>query len=320
MTSSKGKKTPRALSFPSNERAGVICDWLNVTCKPTDSFADALCDWLDKHGYFVLFGDKSSTSYRVGTGLLKISTMSNFHVASASGGVLSALREANLYRDYVNLLGSVGHKVTRLDAALDVAVDTPIVLSGLCRVYNKGLFSFGRKPLTVKRIIENRVSDNAESGTWYAGGHKSNARVVCRVYDKQLERASLGILTPPQTRYELTFKKDYGCSLWDAMYPKSIFYSHSSGLIDPPSDGYDVWDSRGLVPWVSDPVDTTLTVEAFRKRAMYSPDFIHLAKLASRFSSAGDEYLLSVFKSMLQEYRGDSGVPDKTSNDEKGVA
>lgn len=294
------KRLSKKLSVGSALRGEPICDWLDVTCSPIASFYDAIEDWVTGLGACVTHTTGSSTTFSYGEGTLKLSTNFNVHRASASGSFLSALREGGLYRDYINLLGSVGHKVTRLDAALDVHIDSPRILSGLCSVYG-GAFHFGRKALRTKTIFEHRSSDNALSGTWYAG-HGRSARVSCRVYDKQLERLNRGVTIPPLTRYELTFRKDYGCSLWDALMPKSIFYSHSSSLIEPPLGGYDDWSSRGLVPWTSEPVDSTLTVEKFTKALEFSVELPHLARKASGFGPTGKALVMQRFEALLDSY------------------
>lgn len=297
---------PSSLAMPFHDRADVICDWLDVTCSPIDSFVESLDDWLCGHGFAVRFRDNSSVSYALDDGLLRVDTKFNFHRASASGAFLARLRSVGLYRDFVNILGSVGHKVTRLDAALDVAVDAPGVLSALCSIY-EGAFSFGRKALRTKTIFETRVSDGLSTGTWYAG-HMSKARVSCRVYDKQQERLNRGIVTAPITRYEITFRKDYGCSLWDALMPKSIFYSHSSDLIDPPATGFDAWSSRGLVPWESEPVDTDLTLEKFMRSVEFSTELAYLARKGSKFGAAGKAILLRRFEQALDNFVLDASV------------
>lgn len=300
-------KLSKKLSVGSSVREVVICDWLDVTCSPVSSFYDALEDWALSIGASVSHTGGSSTTFAYGEGTLKLSTNFNVHRASASGSFLGALRLGGVYRDYLNILGSVGHKVTRLDAALDVHTDAPAVLSGLCAVYG-GSFSFGRKALRTKTIFERRISDNALSGTWYAG-HLSSARVSCRVYDKQLERFNRGTMIPPLTRYEITFRKDYGCSLWDALMPDSIFYSHSSGLIAAPEKGYDGWSSRGLVPWVSEPVDTTLTIEKFAKALEYSVELPVLARKASAYGDSGKALVMHRFEALLDAYLREQDVP-----------
>lgn len=283
-----------------SDRSDVICDYLDVTCSPNDSFMDDLHDWLALNGLTVLHGDSNSSTFSCERGgSLKLQQKFNFHRASASGSFVGYLREVGLFRDYVNLLGSVPHKVTRLDVAVDVAIDAPLVLEQLHSSYG-GSFSFGRKALRTHFNESHRLSDGVVTGTWYAG-HRSKARVTCRVYDKQDEQLQRGIITPPLTRYELTFRKDYGCSLWDVLMPKSIFYSHSSGLLEPDTKGYDEWASRGLVPWVSEPVDTTLTVERFTKRVMYSPDLQYLAVMAARFGPQGKDIILREFERLLND-------------------
>lgn len=304
------KKLNRLVVSPAL-REDVICDWLDVTCSPISSFYDELDDWLTGIGASVSHAASSSVTYSFGEGTLKLSTNFNVHRSSASGSFLSGLREAGLYRDYLNILGAVGHKVTRLDAALDVHVDAPLILDALCSIYG-GAYSFGRKALRTKTIFERRVSDDALSGTWYAG-HLSSARVSCRVYDKQLERFNRGIMIPPLTRYEITFRKDYGCSLWDALMPSSIFYSHSIGLVDAPITGFDEWSSRGLVPWKSEPRDTTLTVEKFSKALEYSVELPHLARKASRFGPTGKAILMCKFEELLDSYLNEADDPATTA-------
>ena len=300
MTCLTVSKLPASLAMPFHDRADVICDWLDVTCSPIDSFVDSLDDWLCANGFGVRFRDACSTTYFIDSGTLRVDTKFNFHRASASGAFLAGLRTVGLYRDFVNILGSVGHKVTRLDAALDVHADAPPILVALCSIY-AGSFSFKRKALRTKTIFETRVLDGAQTGTWYAG-HMSKARVSCRVYDKQQERLNCGIVISPLTRYEITFRKDYGCSLWDALMPNSIFYTHSSDLVSPPASGYASWSSRGLVPWVSEPVDTDLTLDKFARSVEFSVELSYLAHKGSKFGAAGKAILLRRFEAVLDGF------------------
>jgi len=304
-------RSKRSLAVGEYDRSSVFCDWLDVTCSPADSFIETLVDWFAVQGFSVTsFGDDKALTYRLGSGTLRLDKRFNFHRASASGTCIGELRKHGLFRDYVNILGSVGHKVTRLDAAVDVGVDAPIVLSRLEKAYNQGEFRFGRKGLRTTTIFKRRESDNALTGTWYAG-HRTKARVTARVYDKQNERLERGIITPPLTRYELTFSKDYGCSLWDVLMPTSLFYSHASGsLLDAPASGFDAWDSRGLVPWVSEPVDTDLTLERFSKRVAYSPDLAHICALAARFGAQGEECVMRELAKQVRSMISESEQPE----------
>lgn len=297
MTSSS---LPASLRLSGVVRDAVICDWLDVTCSPSDSFLERLDEWLCSIGVSVSSSGGGKTVYRLGEGTLVSSTSFNVHRASASGAFLAGLRSSGLFSKYLRILHCVPYKITRLDAALDVHTDAPRVLKGLCRLYG-GSFSFGRKSLRTKTIFERRQSDDVESGTWYVG-HKSSARVSCRVYDKQLERFNHGILIGPLTRYEITFRKDYGCSLLDAYMPKDLFYSHSSGLLPPPSGGFDDWVPNAPAPWSADAVDTDLTMDKFSKALEYSEELRYLARKGARFGDTGKALLMRRFESLLDGY------------------
>jgi len=283
-------------------RSDVFCDWLDVTCHPEHSFIDEVVLFLNYHLFPVLFSDgKGCTKYRVGNGVLSLECKRGFHRASVSGGVIRELEGKGLFRDYVNVLGSVGHNVTRIDAAVDVYRDAPSVLRGLeCR-YPDDLFSFGRKSLRVMRVYSARDPDRALTGTWYVG-HRSKARVTARVYDKQFEALEKrGEILPPTTRYELTFKKDYHCSLYDALMPESLFYTHASPkLLSAPEGKYILpWAVKGIVPWKSEPFNHELSLERFEQRVCTSPEMLKLAELASEFGSGGEAIILRHFQRCL---------------------
>lgn len=283
----------------TSSRSDVFVDWLDVTCSPEDSFAADLERFIAAGQYPAVACDEHRFSFRVGAGVLVVETRTRFHRASASGAVLAHLRSNGTFRDYCNILGLVPHKVTRLDVAVDVGTDAPSVLRGLEAKYPDDRFSFGRKALKVTRLYSSRESDGQLTGTWYVG-HRSSARVTARVYDKQLEmleKRSEEI--PPTTRYELTFSKDYGCSLFDVFHPAELFYHHASpGLLSADAK-YAPWESRGTVPWVSVPPDTDLTMELFDRRVASSPDLEKLAQLAAQFGDSGKAVIMRHFEQKL---------------------
>lgn len=303
------------MNYSSVRRSEPFADWLDVTCSPACSFISDLMDFLDLSGCSIEFSDKKSVSYSVGYGILRLETKDRFHRASASGKCIDWLKAQGLFRDYVNILGSVGHKVTRLDVAVDVCVDAPLVLRELESVYPNDTMFFGRKGLRITRLYSAREGDLAQTGTWYAG-HKSSARVTCRVYDKQNEiLVKQGLKVLPLTRFEITFRKDYGCSLFDVLMPKSLFYSHSTPILSPPDGFNEDWESRGTVPWVSEPVDTTVTVSDFDRRISLSPDFQRLVELASRFGPNGKAVLMRHFERAL-----DSALSQNNSESDSTAA
>jgi len=302
-------------------RSEVFCDWLDVTCHPESSFADEVINFLAYKLYPVAFSEVYNEAegylrigFSLGQGILVIEKKKSFHRASISGGGIRSLEARGAWRDYVNVLGCVGHKVTRIDAAVDVNRDAPAVLRGLENTYPEDLFSFGRKALRITRLYSARLSDGALTGTWYVG-HRSKARVTARVYDKQCEALEKrGETLPPTTRYELTFKKDYNCSLYDALMPESLFYSHASPkLLEAPKGKYIVpWDVKGLVPWKSDVVDYTLTLERFDMRVSSSPELQKLAELASTFGEEGTAIVMRHFEQQLRSCIAEGSLKAET--------
>lgn len=300
-------------------RSDVFCDWLDVTCSPNETFAYELELFMAVHGYPVTFYDRKTGHkvFRVGSGTLKLERKEKFERASASGAVVHEFRSKGIFRDYVNLVGSVPHKVTRLDAALDVYTDAPPVLRALETRYPDDRFRFGRKALKVTRLYSARESDQALTGTWYVG-HRSSARVTARVYDKAQEALDKRAeRLEPTTRYELTFAKDYGCSLFDVLNPRSLFYSHAAERLLPSDGYYEPWESRGCVPWTSEPRDTMMTLQRFESRVAASPDLAELVRLSTRFGPAGKAIIMRHFEQQLDSaYRAQehTGSADASSD------
>lgn len=284
-------------------RSEPFCDWLDVTCSPEASFFDSLVSFMVCCVYPVAFSepDKGRVGYSVGAGILVLDKKSRFHRASASGGVIQRLKDDGYFRDYVNILGSVPHNVTRLDAAVDLYTDAPPYLRFLEGKYPDDRFSFGRKSLRVTRLYSKRESDGALTGTWYVG-HRSSARVTARVYDKREEAMEKRRqVLPPTTRIELTFKKDYNCSLWDVLMPESLFYSHAAPcLLDVPEDKCIIpWAEKGLIPWKSAPVDTNLTINVFERRVTHSPELLELARLVSELGEEAKPIVMRRFETLF---------------------
>ncbi|MFG0449444.1 hypothetical protein [Shewanella sp. YQ_9] len=297
-------------------RSDVFCDWLTVTCHPSESFIDRLVLFLFHHMCPILSSDKgqgtpgapSKATYRVGDGTLQLTASKAFHSASASGGALSWLRRHEIYRDYLNVLGEVPHNVSRLDATVDLFTDCPPVLRSLESRYPDDYFNFGRKALRVTRLYSSRTSDGQLTGTWYVG-HRSNARVSARVYDKQAEALEKrGESLPPTTRIELTFRKDFNCSLYDALMPETIFYAHASPkLVDLPSDRVVLpWVNEGCVPWQSERKDYALTLDVFERRLAASPDLQYLAELSAQLGPGAKATVLRYFEAAFNRYASPS--------------
>lgn len=279
----------------------VFCDWLDVTCSPDASFIADVRRFCDVNLWPVAYSDDERVLIAVGDGKLSLDVKKRYHRASASGAVLALLREFDLLKPFLALLGSVPHRVTRLDAAVDVAVDGPVVLRSLEARYPTDRVALTRKALKVTRMYSARESDGQLTGTWYVG-HRSSARVTARVYDKQaeiLERT--GLDSPPLTRYELTFKKDLGCTLRDCLMPASLFYQFASGPLLAPPEPVPEWVPNKDADWSAVPVDLALPYELFCKRVEYSPEIARLAELAAEMGPMAKPVLLRAFERAVNE-------------------
>ena len=151
--------------------------------------------------------------------------------------------------------------------------------------------------MQIKRFYSTR-SDGQLTGTWYVG-HRSRARVTARVYDKQAEALDVrGQLIEPTTRYELTFKRDIGCTLRDAHMPSSLFYEYASPtLLDRP-DGIPDWKSHGE-GWDAEPAVHPLTFERFRKRVEESPEIEALADMAEELGPGATQLLIGILEKRM---------------------
>ena len=274
-----------------------FCDYLNVTCRPDNSFMDELSCFLDVVSCAVSFKDHEKTIVSVGKGKIVLFRKTKFHSASASGSAISYLRNVGAFEDYLSVLADVPHKVTRLDVAVDVALDAPLMLRKLEKAYPDDRVSFTRKALKVTRLYSARDSDGQQSGSWYAGNY-GKARLTAKVYDKQLEAfEKRGEILPPTTRIELTFAKDFGCSLRDAFMPASLFYTHSLPVLKA-NRKYDAWVSHGE-GWTGTPPDTKLDWEIYKRRLDNSPEIASLVELAAKLGPTGKVLLMRDFETHL---------------------
>lgn len=216
----------------------VFCDWLDVTFSPTSNPREELRLLLRNLGYIT---DSFATdremwmppdpSFR---GCLISEVKNNSHARiSVSGGFLHFLRHSGQLQNFLALMSDYPHRVTRLDAAVDVFEDAPKILRSLRRKYPRSCHLNRQRSTRCHYLLSSR-DDGQLSGTMYVG-HRSRARVTARVYDKSLEALEKrSELLPPTTRYELTFR-DGLASLWDALNPSGIFWAHATALLSPPA-------------------------------------------------------------------------------------
>ena len=292
----------------------IVCDWLDVTFSPTDCPYPELNLLLLDAGFLVQRDAGGSRCYvpPAGRGMIQVTHSSRYAKVSLSGGACSSLRELGQFEQVLYVLSTSPHKVTRVDAALDVLTDASYVIESLSSRYPDGRVALGRKALPVKRILSTRP-DGRDSGTYYVG-HRTAARFTARVYDKALEALEKrGELLPPTTRFEVTARKDSGATLRDAALPAALFWHIAApALLKLPED-VPVWQPNTDMTWTTKPhvFDPAATL---RRRVEYSAELDALADVADSLGDEGRKYLLRLLERRLTLPAGiDAGVHSETA-------
>lgn len=228
----------------------IFCDWLDVTFAPSDAPYPELNALLLGLDFEVLdTADRCRVLYRPpggSRGLVEIRQSKLWDRVSLSGAACARLRDVGAWGEVLGLLGDQPHKVTRLDAAMDISMDGADLVDRMHQLYPSAV-NLGRKSLKTSVFLAGRP-DGRQTGTWYAG-HRSSARLTARVYDKAWEvLCKQGLEILPLARVEITARKDYGATLRDAYSPAGIFWEGASPAILKPPE---------IIPMRGDPVDTS---------------------------------------------------------------
>ncbi|MEH6511449.1 replication initiation factor domain-containing protein [Halopseudomonas aestusnigri] len=285
-------------------RPAILCDWLDVTFSPTDCPYPELNLLLLDAGFTVQRDAGGSRCYvpPEGRGMVQVTHASRFAKVSISGGACAAIRRLGVFDQVLHVLGTSPHKVTRVDAALDVMTDASFVIESLSHRYPDGRVSLGRKALPVKRILSTRP-DGRDSGTYYVG-HRTAARFTARVYDKTLEALEKrGELLPPTTRFEVTARKDSGATLRDAALPESIFWHIAAPALLKLPEGVPVWQPNTDMTWASAP-PTFDPAATLRRRVEHSAELDALADVADSLGDEGRKYLLFLLERRISPSAG----------------
>lgn len=274
-------------------RLPIICDWLDVTFAPDDCPYPELNLLLLGAGFEVSRDQGGAKCYLPPSGsrgMVQVVHASRFAKISISGGACAALREARLFEQVLWVLYSSPHKVTRLDAALDLSLDAADVIEALVARYPDGRVNLGRKALPVTRLTSTRL-DGRESGTYYVG-HRTAARFTARVYDKSLEALEKrGAVMPTTTRFEVTARKDSGATLRDAGLPEAIFWHIAAPALLKRPEGIPVWSPNTDAAW-SAPARVFDPAETLRRRVEGSAELDALLAVADAMGGSGRSYLL----------------------------
>lgn len=283
-------------------RNAVFCDWLDATYSPVDCPFPDLNRLLLAAGYEVEQADGVMYRYVVPTtdpacrGALVIELRSRWARVSASGAVCSHLRESGLWMDYLSVLASSPHKVTRLDAAIDLAMDGADLVDAMRKRYPSGGVCLGRKAVATSVLLGIRA-DGRETGTWYAG-RRSRARITARVYDKAQQMLDrFGQKMPPTGRIEVTVKE--GATLRDAAEPEAKFWHVASpALLKAPEDA-PMWQYCDDLGW-SAPKRDFDAAALLRRRVESFAMLDALAAVADDLGPEGRKYLLSLIEARLR--------------------
>ncbi len=233
-----------------------------------------------------------------GWGTVRAETRGQVFAVGISGTVCAGLRAARRMRSVLAAVGSRPHRVTRLDASLDLPIDAAPVVASVAAAGRRGELALTRKriaPQTVETHLGLRA-DGVESGTVYCGGRSADARMV--VYDKQHERASRKLTdTGPLTRYEVRLRGGLGISLRDCDEPAAVFWHHAAPDFLPLPPGTPAWVPGGE-GFVLDKLEPPTPYRRMLALLDQSPDVRRLLTLADQVGPYGLRVLLSRLERM----------------------
>lgn len=233
-------------------------DWLTVTF-PRDFDAavrDGVESILGLCGAVTASADKSL--YVVGRlvadgkldrfGSVKLESKGQgFFLLSTSGGVLERMRDCGVFMDYLALLGSFPHRVTRLHATCDYLVLSPgAVIREVKDIASAGQVQLSRKALPASQclFILAPGADGLDTGTIYLGEQKKSD-ITAKVYDKQRERLSRGLRDPGSiVRVELSLGSEVGATLRDVADPSGVYYHYAGRMLVQRPQGLPEWSGN----------------------------------------------------------------------------
>jgi hypothetical protein len=286
-----------------------FCDWLGVTVA-ADYWAALrldITDDLDAIGMHVEVDQPGQVLWRAGktSATVKATKRHRVWALGCSGAACSGLRAAGRFNSYLAAIGTRPHRVTRLDATLDVQADAAPIIQEVARAGHAGELSLTRKkirPSSVKTILAPRDSDGAMTGTVYCGPKRGDVQMV--VYDKQNERISRKLMdTGPLARFEARLGSRTGVTLRDASDPESVFWHYASPDYLSRPEGIAEWVPAGTGFELAR-VEPLLPYQRLLRRIEASVELLALVAAAESCGPAGVEFLVSRIRRMA----GGAGV------------
>lgn len=291
---------------------GVFCDYVQVTV-PTGSWRDtreAVQPVLDAVGMSIEVDDERAgrVLWRSGDGTVSAKRIGGVVALGASGSVLAGLRMAGLLHRYLAELGSQPHRVTRLDATLDVAERTAPVIERLANaVVSSDGVALSRKRVSPRHCTRyvTRTAQGDDTGTLYLGSAQADVRLC--LYDKQQERIDKGLpdVGHPLTRYELRLRGGTGITLRDAAAPASVFWHYMAPAILPRPAGVAEWDAHGS-GFALELADVPLPAARLVRRVQASAEAAALVRLADEAGPYGFALLCTELRKLVATGDGDA--------------
>ena len=287
------------------ELGSVFCDWLDVTTPPGEAYRilSELGPLLCEAG----FDKPADDLYRVDGGSVKIVDNSRWFKLGFSGQACAALRAQGLFDTVLCLIGEGPHRVTRVDAAVDLDLDGALALAQLQAAYPRGQVRLSQRPVAVTELLKTRA-DGQKTGTWYAG-HRGQSEITCRVYDKAQEALDKrGQLLPPRTRCELTVCKGGKPTLRDASQPERLFWHYMSPAILERPQNAPEWSPGWGEGWTMERAEL-LPAQALKRRIEGSPELAALLELADAIGPSGRAMAVSLIRKRFDQAPGFSSLP-----------
>lgn len=276
--------------------SAVFCDKLDVTV-PVEhrDLLDRLRPFLDVAGFAVDWDGDSRLVLRASNdGTVVWAKRFGVMCLGVSGAACAALRSSGQWLGFLAEIGSTPHRVTRLDATLDVVAHAPPEVGRVRRLGAKGKLKLTRKSVKPEHV-ESHLSlcslASTETGTVYVGSKLADVRLV--VYDKRHERfKATGVDVGPLTRYELRLRSGACVTLRDVAEPAAVFWHHMGrGTLSAPAD-VPAWSSEAEGYQLAR-VEAPSAFQRLTARVESSGEVLALAKLAAELGPYGVEVLIS---------------------------